>query len=164
TSSGVRFSLAAWANTAGANSAMPGNLSQRSFCTRRSRLSSSRFIVVLGVVDGRLAGVTRHRRRDELVVDREVGVTERQGVENRVPETQGCRRRDEALLVAQDVLDVFGADVAGGHDFGDGVTGRGLTEELDEKDEPLDFALNGALASSEGFEVSDAGVAQADET
>ena len=42
--------------------------------------------------------------------------------------------RDETPLVAHDVLDVLGADVAGLHDLTDGAGGGDRAEDLDEED------------------------------
>lgn len=108
----------------------PGRRSQRSFWIRRSSESSSRFIGFL-VGDGRLSGIAGHRRWDELVVARQVGVAKLECVEHGIAEAQRRRRRREALLAAKHVLDVLGT-----HVVNSAIASRGpLTEQLDKEDQ-----------------------------
>src|SRR5689334_13889522 len=148
----VKLSSLACSSSDGASRAIPGRRSQRSFWTNRSRESSSRFIGIL-VDQGRRTGIAGHRRRDELVVEREVGFAERERVEHRIAEPQWCRRRCEPLLVAKYVLDVLGADVAGEHHLGHRVARGLLAEQLDEEDQPHGLAVHGAPTGRDDLEV-----------
>ncbi len=66
-----------------------------------------------------------------------------------VAEAQGRRLRGEPTLVAEHVLDVLGADVAGLHDLGDGALGCGGPEQLDEEGEPKGLAMDRAAPCGE---------------
>jgi len=50
--------------------------------------------------------------------------------------------------VAQDVLDVLGADVPGGHYLGHRALRGGIAEQLDEEDEALRLARERAAAAA----------------
>src|SRR5258708_12009186 len=71
------------------------------------------------------------------------------------------RRRRQTALVAQDVLDIFGADVAGAHHLGDGAGALRFAEQLDEQDQALRLARERAVRGGEDLEVAGAGFAQA---
>ena len=101
---------------------MPGSLSQRSFWTSRSSSSPGAVVILLlhegsSVEGGGSPGSRVMGDGEEPVVDGQVGLGQRDGVELVVAEAQGGGLRNESALVAHDVLDVLGADVAGLHDL-----------------------------------------------
>jgi hypothetical protein len=95
-----------------------------------------------------------------LVVDGEVRLGEGDAVEGVVAEAKGMGVGNETALVAKDVFDVPGADVAGLHDLRDGADGRGGPEQLDEQGESDDFLVDGARAGGEELEVRPSGVGE----
>jgi hypothetical protein len=112
---------------------------------------------------GRWSRVEGHRRRHDAVVDGKVGLTKSECVEDGVAETERWCRRGQPLLVAKDVLDILGADVASSHDLVHRRSGDALAKELDEKSQPDQLALERTSAGGEYLEVADAGFAEADE-
>ena len=63
--------------------------------------------------------------------------------------------------MAQNVLDILGADVPGSHDLFDRARDSRLSEELDQESEADAFAIYGARASREDPEVVAADRAEA---
>jgi hypothetical protein len=98
-----------------------------------------------------------------LVVQGQIGLRQRDGVEGWVAEVQGRGARSETSLVAQDVLDILGADVAGVHDLVNGTAGGGVAKQLDQEGQAHAFSAKRARASSQDFEVVDADSAEADQ-
>jgi hypothetical protein len=71
---------------------------------------------------------------------------------------------NEPALVAQDVLDVLGADMAGLHHLGDRACDGGGPEQLDEQGESDDFMMDGSRSRGEELEVGLAGLGQRGES
>ena len=141
-----RLSLAARSSSAATCLAMPGQPEPAQLLNEQV----AEVAVVLhvddvsgGVVVRRRARVAGHGVGRELVVDGQVGLGQaRWRSSSSLPRRRGGGLRSEAALVAQDVLDVLGADVAGLHDLGDGALGGGGAEELDEEGEPEGLAMD----------------------
>ena len=131
----------------------PGSLSQRSFWTSSREVSSSfmsRHPLGAAVAGGGAPGSRVIGVGARLVVDGQVGLGHRDGVELLDAEAQRGRLGHEAAPMAQHVLHVLGADVAGLHHLVDRARRDARAEQLDEQDEPDGLATNGAASPRPG--------------